>query len=291
MNHPSLVPVFVVGNWKMTGSRGEVATFFSTLSKAFQSQSQNQFQNPNQVQNQKSFDADPIPVQGILCPPFPYLSQSLNALEDPFLKPFLKLGGQNCSVRAGGAMTGDVSAPMLQDSGCSYVILGHSERRIYFHETSDMVAQKVVLAQQNALVPIVCIGETLQEKQSGKTFEVLKEQLKTSLPLEAFENQGNPDLIIAYEPVWAIGTGLTPLPQEVNALHRALQEFVESFLGLAQIPFLYGGSVNAQNMKGFIQCPCIQGVLVGGASVDPLEFFQMLHMAFSHGSQSRHTRS
>lgn len=177
------------------------------------------------------------------------------------------LGGQDCHFEEKGAFTGDISPEMLKDSGCRYVILGHSERRCYHNETSLMVKRKAEAALKAGLAAIICIGETSEQCESGQTFSVLEEQIVESIP----EDATSESVIIAYEPVWAIGTGKTPTIGEIQKNHdfiykTLLKQFEKTFR------ILYGGSVKATNAREFLNTPHVNGLLVGGASLDKDEF-------------------
>jgi len=168
-----------------------------------------------------------------------------------------------------GARTGEISASMIKDLGCAFSIVGHSERRILFHETNQMICQKLIQANNHSLIPILCIGESADENQRNNTYKVLKEQI-----IEALENANElSSLIIAYEPVWAIGSGKTPNPEEINSVHEMIKDVVQSRfpkIGLESV--LYGGSVNLKNASSLFEQKNIDGALIGGASLDGREF-------------------
>lgn len=243
----------VVANWKMNGSLALVRTVIDELA------------------SELMFIKHNAP-RIVLCPPYPYLT----TIKEEAKHSGIKIGAQDCSRQDQGSFTGDVSAAMLQEVGCEYVILGHSERRERHHETSDLIAQKVIAAQKENLTTIVCIGETKIDKDHGKTEEILRAQLDKSLPEETIIRQ----TIVAYEPVWAIGTGVTPTPEEVNHIHEFLHEYLyKKFQTYAAIPLLYGGSVKGYNAAHFMEQPFVNGVLVGAASLDIEEFS---HIAFAN---------
>ncbi len=208
-------------------------------------------------------------VQIVVAPSFTIL----NAVHEALSGTRINLSGQDCFWCEDGAFTGEVSPGMLIDAGCSHVIIGHSERRQYFGESDDTVNRKIKAAMQAGLIPIACIGETLQEREEGNTLPVLERQLRSGL-------SGIPEcdadkLIIAYEPVWAIGTGRTASDeqaQEVHAFIRSLLEQIFDPRSAGRMRILYGGSVKPDNIRGLMSCPDIDGALVGGASLNAESF-------------------
>ncbi len=197
----------------------------------------------------------------VVCPPFTVLFPLVQALKN------LKLGGQDCSAHEKGAHTGEISASQLKDAGCSYVILGHSERRRNLNEQSELIREKATRALNSGLIPIICVGETAEEKKLGHTLEIIGEQLLSSVPAGA--NPGN--AIIAYEPVWSIGTGVVPKDAEVA---QAAEFIVRA---TKNIPIIYGGSVNGDNAADLLKIKNISGLLVGGASLNPKEFWKIVN--------------
>ncbi len=194
----------------------------------------------------------------IVCPPYTSLESVGNNINKK--KSDWVLGAQNCSDQEGGARTGDISASMLEDLGCQYVILGHSERRQYHLEDSKTVKMKALKALQHQLIPIICVGETEEAYSQGKTQEVLKKQLEESVPSK--------QCVVAYEPVWAIGTGKVPQIEDIEKTHQFIQTTLQS-LGFSNIPIVYGGSVKADNITEILDQPTVSGVLIGGASIKP----------------------
>ena len=188
-------------------------------------------------------------VVPVLCPPTILLRELASLLPLGW-----RLGAQDCSTVASGARTGDTSAAMLKDAGCAYVILGHSERRLYHNETNEEVATKARVALEAGLIPLICVGETKEERAAGRVLEVIHGQL---LPLQDIL----PRCVVAYEPRWAIGTGVTPSPQDIALVHGDLET-----LG---VPVLYGGSVDATNAGSILAIPGVGGLLIGGASMTP----------------------
>jgi triosephosphate isomerase len=199
--------------------------------------------------------------------PFPYLAQAAERLRGTAVA----WGAQNLSEHAQGAYTGEVSAAMLADFGCKYVIVGHSERRQLFGETDEQVAAKFAAARKGGLTPILCVGETLAEREAGRTEQVVGRQLDAVLSSASFENA-----VLAYEPVWAIGTGRNATPEQAQAVHAFLRTKV--FSGTC---IVYGGSMKAANAAGLLAMPDIDGGLVGGASLAAEEFLAILRAAGS----------
>jgi triosephosphate isomerase len=181
----------------------------------------------------------------------------------------IKIGSQNIDLEQSGPRTGEISASMIKDLGCSFSIIGHSERRLLFQETNQMIGQKLIQANNNSIIPILCIGESAEENQSNNTHNVLEQQI-----VEALGNANKlSSLIIAYEPVWAIGSGKTPNPEQINSIHEMIKDVVQSRfpkIGLESV--LYGGSVNIENATSLFDQMNVDGALIGGASLDGREF-------------------
>ena len=203
-----------------------------------------------------------------VCPPFPYLA----AVARIVAGTPVALGAQDVSRHDSGAHTGDVSAGMLHDVGCRWVIVGHSERRIRLGETDETVRAKFERARANGLVPIACVGETLEEREAGEAERVVGRQVDALLEDGGAEAVG--ESVIAYEPVWAIGTGRNAAPEDAQAMHRAVRRRVagRSAAAAESVRILYGGSVNEKNAAGLFSMPDIDGGLVGGASLDAGRF-------------------
>lgn len=197
----------------------------------------------------------PESLTTVFCPPFTYIEAASNALP---ANARLKIGGQNCAKDPQGAFTSGISAPMLKDCGAGYVILGHSERRLFMFETDDQVEAKAETAIAAGLTPIVCVGETLEEYEAGKTADVLKCQCSAIAKLKPGS------YLVAYEPVWAIGSGKTPTLAEIEAAHAQ----VKSVLG-STTSVLYGGSVKPTNIREILEGIGVSGALIGGASLEP----------------------
>ena len=197
----------------------------------------------------------------ILCVPFTMLGAGSERVA---------IGAQDVSVHDHGAYTGEVSAKMIADTGAKYVIVGHSERRQYHNETNDIVRQKAAAALAAGLTPIICVGETMDEKQAGKTMDIIESGVRESVPSDV-----NGDIIIAYEPRWAIGAGLTPTPDEIATAHKLIADTLAD-MGLDGTPVLYGASVKGSNAAEIMSVPNVDGVLVGGASLKPDDFIPII---------------
>ncbi len=210
----------------------------------------------------------------MIAPPF----TSLSAAREAIAGSPVALGAQDVYWEENGAFTGEISVPMLVDAGCSHVIVGHSERRQHFAETDYTVAKKVAAAAQGGLVPVMCVGETLAHREEGTTIEVIERQVRgglCELPSEFFER-----LIVAYEPVWAIGTGKTATPEQAQEVHAAIRRILTEIAGEStaeRIRILYGGSVKPGNIDELMAQPDIDGALVGGASLKAEDFLRIIH--------------
>jgi len=213
----------------------------------------------------------------LVCPPFPYVGAVAAQAEG---SP-LKVGAQNVSEHEKGAYTGEVAPAMLRDVGCEYVIVGHSERRALYGESSEQVAAKFVAAQDAGIIPILCIGETLEEREAGTTEAVVDAQLDAVLDaagISAFANA-----VIAYEPVWAIGTGMTATPEQAQDVHARIRARLasESEAIAGDVQILYGGSMKGENAAGLLAQPDIDGGLIGGASLKADDFLAIAQAAAS----------
>jgi triosephosphate isomerase len=241
----------VAGNWKMHGSRASVEALLGDLVSA----------------------ALPSQVEVAVCPAYIHLAQALGLCAGSAVA----VGGQDCSHMQSGAYTGEVSAEMLVDQGCLWVILGHSERRQYHAESDDLVAAKLTAAVQAGLSPIVCVGETREQREAGEAEAVVAGQLEGALAGQA-DLSG---LVIAYEPVWAIGTGLTATPEQAQDMHAFIRGRLAGIGGLEQqsTRILYGGSVKAGNAAELFAQPDIDGALVGGASLVAEDFLAIIGAA------------
>lgn len=231
--------MLVVANWKMNCLRSEAERLIAGLKAGYSGK--------NAV---------------VLCPPFTLLSIVSDHIKDTKME----LGAQNCHSEEKGAYTGDISPTQLRDIGAKYVIVGHSERRTHYKCDDDVVKKKAIAAIKSGLTPIICIGETGEERKSGKTENVIISQIENSVPKDSKDKY-----IIAYEPVWAIGTGITPTNDEIARTHALISA------KLPGIKILYGGSVNDINCSEIAGISNVSGFLVGGASLDPIKFTKIMN--------------
>ena len=212
-------------------------------------------------------------VQIIICPPF----TALDEVSEVIYESNIKLGAQNMHWEDSGAFTGEISASMLKDLNCEFVILGHSERRQYFHESNETVNKKTRAALKANLVPIVCVGESLSERESGKTFSVVADHVDNSL--KGLSEEEITKVMIAYEPVWAIGTGKTATPEQAQEVHHFIRGLLKKTYSqeiAEEIIILYGGSVKPANTKELVNQKDIDGALVGGASLEVKSFSEIV---------------
>ncbi len=219
----------------------------------------------------------PLACEVAVCIPAPYLAQcQALAAALPGLSA-IALGAQDVSAQVSGAFTGEVSASMLKEFGCRYVIVGHSERRQYHGETDGLVAQKVQQALAGGITPIVCVGETLAEREAGQTESVVKRQLAAVIQANGHCIS---EIVVAYEPVWAIGTGRTATPEQAQAVHAVLRAQLKAATDQsARVKILYGGSMNAANAATLLSQPDIDGGLIGGASLKAPDFLKIIAAA------------
>jgi len=244
---------FVAGNWKMNGSRAASTALLATLKRELGS----------------------VRTEVAVCPPYLYIPLAAEALTGTPIA----WGGQNLDVHAAGAYTGEVSGAMLKDYGCAYAIVGHSERRALFEESDALVAEKFAAAQSAGLVPILCVGETLAEREAGQTEAVVARQLDAVLARHGIVSFAN--AVVAYEPVWAIGTGKTATAQQAQDVHAFIRaRLVALDAGVAGgLRILYGGSVKGSNAKEIFAQPDVDGGLIGGASLQAEEFLTIARAA------------
>lgn len=214
-------------------------------------------------------------VDVLVAPPFTAIPAVRGAIGDSGIF----LGAQNMHWKMEGAYTGEISGSMLKEAGCTHVILGHSERRTLFKETSEVIDLKVNSAVSHGLIPILCVGETLEQREAGQAFDIIQEQLDLSLN-NFVTGQGMPDdTILAYEPVWAIGTGRTATPEQAQEVHKFIRQWIETVFNAKtanKVRILYGGSVKPENIADIMSEPDIDGALVGGASLKAETFLQII---------------
>jgi triosephosphate isomerase len=252
----------VAGNWKMNKTRDEGLALVSELS--------------NMIADEVSGN-----VQVVLCPPSIYLAAVGKMIQS---SGSIALGAQNCHQKASGAYTGEVSAAMLRSIGVQYVILGHSERRQYFAESNSLLKEKTDIALETGLTPVFCCGESLELREQGVYIDFVRNQLTESL--FHLSNEQLKHLVIAYEPIWAIGTGKTASNAQAQEMHAALREHLASRYGqetAQEMRILYGGSVNASNAAELFASPDVDGGLVGGASLKSREFTDIVKAAAGNG--------
>jgi triosephosphate isomerase len=241
----------LAGNWKMNGLKGALSEI-RALGRAFAD--------------------EPPPGDVLICPPATLINEAARAAAGSAIA----IGGQDCHPQAAGAFTGDISAEMLRDAGATAVIVGHSERRQFHGESDELVATKARAAQRASLYAIVCVGETEGERLAGRAIEVVTAQLRGSLPAEF----GSSEAAVAYEPVWAIGTGRTPTTSEIQEMHAAIRVALrERGADKVSIRILYGGSVKPENATEILAVPDVDGALVGGASLKAADFLRIVRAA------------
>ena len=245
----------IVANWKMNKGLIESAKFADEI-KSFLEKNKN------------------ISCGVVICPPY----IALDTVYKHTNGSDIKLGGQNCHYETNGAFTGEVSCSMLKSCGCKYVIVGHSERRQLFNETNEIVNKKVLKALDEGLKPILCVGETLVEHEDHITEAVIGEQIEKCL--QHVSEEGVQKMVIAYEPIWAIGTGKTATPHQAESVHNFIRKKIKKLYTeeiSQEIKILYGGSVTPQNAKELFAPATINGALVGGASLDEKKFIEIIN--------------
>ena len=240
----------IAGNWKMNGLAAAAATELNAL-----------------VAEAKGHAAPNCDI--LICPPATLLREMAAVAGNSAVE----IGGQDCHANESGAHTGDISAEMLKDAGASYCIVGHSERRADHNETNAVVKAKAEAAHRGGLIAIVCVGETLAEREADKTLDVISDQVKNSLP----EGATAANTVIAYEPVWAIGTGKTPTPDDVAVVHAHIRKELDALMNDSdQVRVLYGGSVKGSNAEELMAVENVDGALVGGASLKAADFWPIV---------------
>ena len=247
--------LFIAGNWKMHMSAEETKDFCREL---------------------RSKGLEDLEVDVLLCPPFTSIPAMVSVLKDTPVQ----VGGQNMHQEDKGAYTGEISVAMLKEAGCSHVLIGHSERRQYFHESDAGVNGKTKKALEKGITPVICIGETKEEREKDITREVVKKQLLGAL--EDISSEEISKTVIAYEPVWAIGTGLTATPEQAQEVHRYIRSILEERTDAQtaeRLQILYGGSAKPDNAESLLSEEDIDGLLIGGASLNADHFYRMIEIA------------
>lgn len=240
----------VAGNWKMNGQLHQITQLINDL--------------------KQSIDSNSV-IQVVVIPPaiyIPWVRDQLNASP-------IEIGAQNVYPKDSGAFTGEISAPMLKDYNCRYVLVGHSERRHFFHEDENFVAQKFHHVKDHGMIPVLCVGETLFERENGQTEQVIARQL---LAVAKNSKDCFHECVVAYEPVWAIGTGKTATPEQAQDVHEFIRSLVADVNNsdAERLTLLYGGSVNESNANALFAMPDIDGGLVGGASLNAKQFLEIV---------------
>lgn len=240
----------VMGNWKMNGQLHQITTLIEQLNELIPANTT---------------------TQVVVAPPSLYIPHVSSLMQAP-----IQLGAQNFFPKDAGAYTGEISAPMLKEFHCTHVLVGHSERRHYFNENENFVAEKFHQAKEHGMIPVLCVGETLAEREKGQTEQVIGKQLlaiSQTASKNCFQN-----CVIAYEPVWAIGTGKTASPEQAQEIHQFIRKWVAALNqdDAMQLTLLYGGSVNEQNANALFNMPDIDGGLIGGASLNAQQFVEII---------------
>ncbi|MCX7736196.1 MAG: triose-phosphate isomerase [Candidatus Kapabacteria bacterium] len=247
--------MIIAGNWKMNTLPNEAENLVSNIISGIQN---------------KDYKSEIV-----VCPPFTNL-QTVSTL---IYNSKIKLGAQNCFYEPKGAFTGEISIPMLKFFDVEYIIIGHSERRTYFSETDELINKKAKAILESGLKPIICIGETLQEREQGKTFEILFNQL--DLCLKDLKDKNFSNIVIAYEPVWAIGTGISATTEQIEEAHNEIKHYIGKKFNLNEddIVLQYGGSVTADNSEEILSIKNVNGALIGGASLKSEIFLKIIDIA------------
>lgn len=248
--------ILIAGNWKMNGLTKDAVELAGSIGAKID-----------------AYGSEPS-CEFLVCPPMTQISTVAEIVEDTMIA----VGGQDCHFAEKGAHTGDTSPFMLKDAGCDFVIVGHSERRTNHGETDETVLNKAKLANTAGLKAVICIGETEAEKDAGKTIDVCKTQINGSVPSDATAE----NTVVAYEPVWAIGTGRTPTSEDVQATHKEIRAALAAKIGAEadKVQILYGGSVKPSNAKEFLSLPDVDGALIGGASLKAEDFWAIAEATF-----------
>jgi len=258
----------IAGNWKMNTTISETTELINSLSNGLKKMDE-------------TYSASAVTV--LVCPPFTNIPKVAELTVDNLNngKKIIKVGSQNCYYEKKGAFTGEISIEMLKAIGCEYIIIGHSERRAIFNETNELINKKLLAILTESITPILCIGETLEERKTGNTFKVLEEQLNDCL--QGIDNSTIDKIVIAYEPVWAIGTGVSATVAEIAEAHKWLREFLVGKFGAKanDVFLLYGGSLSDANAKETLSIANVDGGLIGGASLVTEKFLAIIETALT----------
>jgi triosephosphate isomerase len=249
--------IYIAGNWKMNKTFQEADDFFFKLAEYLE-------------------DKDMGNVEAMICPPFIYMELAADTAGECCLS----IGAQNVSEHNQGAFTGEISADMLSSMSVDYCLVGHSERRQFFAETNSLLNKKIRKLREFFIKPVLCVGESLQQRENDVTFDVIKDQLESCLQDVSLDD----NLIIAYEPVWAIGTGKTASPLQAQEVHKMIRDWIAQNYDqqtAEALPILYGGSIKPANLSELLDQPDIDGGLIGGAALDFNSYIQMLDIALS----------
>ncbi|MFN1834342.1 triose-phosphate isomerase [Balneola sp. MJW-20] len=246
----------IAGNWKMNCTPSEAALLLEG------------------IKEKKGEVSEEVDV--LVCPPFVSLSMAVNYLHETDIQ----VGAQNMHFESSGAYTGEISASMIAESGCNYVILGHSERREYFNEDDELINKKIGQAISNDLAPILCVGESLEQRKAGEQKMVVGKQIRAAL--EGINTDQVLNVVIAYEPIWAIGTGETATPEQAQQMHKFIRDLVSEIYDsdvATSLRILYGGSMKPANADELLSQPDVDGGLIGGASLDADSFTEIITIA------------
>ncbi|MCL5880511.1 MAG: triose-phosphate isomerase [Deltaproteobacteria bacterium] len=251
----------IAANFKMNKTNKDIEGYFDIFAR-----------NINELKNKSSFAGTEI----VFAPPFTSLCEAYRIIK-PF-ESFIKLSSQNIYYEQSGAYTGEISLDMIKNCGCVYAIVGHSERRNIFGESDELVANKVSAVYNNGgIIPILCVGENLEIRNKNGQEKFVENQL--NIALNSIKGKNITSLIIAYEPIWAIGTGIPIKPDDGEAMHRFIYDYIKSNFLIDELRIIYGGSVTESNISALMIEPHIDGVLVGGASLDPAAFFNIVKLS------------
>jgi triosephosphate isomerase len=252
----------IAGNWKMNTTISETSELINNI-----------FNSIKNISDLNSY------VDILVCPPFINIQKAVDTITQNNASSLISVGSQNCYYESKGAFTGEISIDMISKIGCKYIIIGHSERRAIFGESNELINKKLNAILEKKLTPILCIGETLEDRQSGNTFLVLQSQLDTCL--QGITSDNITEIVVAYEPVWAIGTGVSATAKEVEETHHWIRNYLINKFGdiTKNVPLLYGGSLNEKNALETLSIPNVNGGLIGGAALVSDKFVSIIQTA------------